>query len=70
MIRYKCGAARQFKKEDGTPQELITMICQWNKTWTPSNHLLVKNAKFEEIKNILKAYQVLKCNKTIYHAGM
>ena len=36
LIRYGCGAAREFINPDGTFHPIQKMKCQWNREWFPA----------------------------------
>ena len=36
LFSYGCGAAREFKNEDGSFHPIQKMKCQWNEEWIPA----------------------------------
>ena len=38
-LTYSCGTARRFLLGNGDHQELQSMTCQWDKTWSPASSL-------------------------------
>ena len=51
VLRYGCGSARQFVKADGSHVETQDILCNWNRSWTPSHKILVISVGHEFQRN-------------------